>query len=282
MSTLLIVEDDREQALLAAQLVRLQGFEPVLALDGATGLRLAKELNPAILLLDVMLPDANGFDICRELRGDRQTWRMPIVMLTALNDNGNRRRGFRVGANAYVTKPYGAHDLFHAISSAQAWRADLDREQMHGEIHVVLDSESSLLQDVNDFLTSLNERTGLNPDQVLQLRQAIMEMGQNAIEWGNRHQSEALVDIVYRVYRDRVVIVVKDQGVGFDRDNVPHAATADDPIAHMDVREKLGLREGGFGMLISRGMVDELRYNDVGNEVTMIKRFPPKTDAPGA
>ena len=281
MSTLLIVEDDRDQAQMAAQLVRLQGFDPVLALDGASGLRMARTLNPSLVLLDLMLPDTNGFDICRELRGNQETWRMPIVMVTALSDEANRRRGFRVGANAYVTKPYGARELYNGIAQAQSWRADLDRERMHGEIHVVLNSDTAFLQEVNEFLTGLNEGTPLNQDQVMQLRQAIMEMGQNAIEWGNQHRSDALVDITYRVYADRIVIVVRDQGKGFDRANLPHAATPDDPIAHMDIREKLELREGGFGMLISRGMVDELRYNDAGNEVTMIKRFPPRTEAPG-
>ena len=109
------------------------------------------------------------------------------------------------------------------------------------------------------------------------LRQSIMEMGQNAIEWGNKHNSDRLVNIIYRLFPDKVVIIVRDQGTGFDPNDVPHAAQPDDPIAHMDVREKLGLREGGFGMLISRGMLDELRYNDVGNEVMIIKRFPPRT-----
>ena len=47
----------------------------------------------------------------------------------------------------------------------------------------------------------------------------------------------------------------------------------DDPFTHLDVREKLGLRAGGFGLLICQGMVDEMRYNDLGNEVTLIKRF---------
>jgi DNA-binding response OmpR family regulator len=281
MSTLLIVEDDRDQAQMAAQLLRLRGFDPILAYDGNSGLSLVRTVNPELLLLDVMLPDTNGFDICRELRSNQETWRLPIVMVTALSDDANRRRGFRVGANAYVAKPYGADELFTAIAQAQSWRADLDREQMHGELHVQLNSEPEFLQEVNEFLTSLNERTPLTPDQVLQLRQAIMEMGQNAIEWGNQHRSDALVDILYQVYPDRIVIVVRDQGQGFDPTNVPHAATPDDPIAHMDLREKLGLREGGFGMLISRGMVDELRYNDVGNEVTMIKRFPPRTDTIG-
>jgi hypothetical protein len=54
---------------------------------------------------------------------------------------------------------------------------------------------------------------------------------------------------------------------------LPHAAVAGDPFTHLDVREKLGLRAGGFGLLICQGMVDEMRYNDIGNEVTLIKRF---------
>jgi anti-sigma regulatory factor (Ser/Thr protein kinase) len=81
------------------------------------------------------------------------------------------------------------------------------------------------------------------------------------------------VTILYRVSEDCVEIVVRDQGHGFDRGNLPHAAVPDDPFTHLDVRDKLGLRAGGFGLMISKGMVDELRYNDVGNEVTLIKRF---------
>ena len=107
----------------------------------------------------------------------------------------------------------------------------------------------------------------------MHLRQAVMEMAHNAIEWGNNHQSDRLVTIRYRVYEDRVEIVVRDQGSGFDLSNLPHAAVPDDPFSHLDVRDKLGLRAGGFGLMISKGMVDELRYTDPGNEVTLTKRF---------
>src|SRR5262249_33986990 len=82
-----------------------------------------------------------------------------------------------------------------------------------------------------------------------------------------------LVNLTYRVHDDYLEIVVRDQGPGFDRTQLPHAAIADDPFTHLDVREKLGLRAGGFGLLICQGMVDEMRYNDIGNEVTLVKRF---------
>jgi CheY-like chemotaxis protein len=234
---------------------------------------MARRLTPDVVLLDLMLPDINGFDVCRKLRTDRATMLTPIVMLTALNDADNRVRGFRVGANAYLTKPYGVDELFRAIAAARAWRAEMEKSDLQGEIHVVLNSEIVLLNDLNDFLLHLCQWTPFTSDQVMQLRQAVMEMAHNAIEWGNQHQSDRLVTIRYRVYSDRVEIVVCDQGSGFDRKNLPHAAVLDDPFTHLDVRDKLGLRAGGFGLMICKGMVDELRYNEVGNEVTLIKRF---------
>ena len=273
MGTALIVEDHPDQAQMVASLLRFRNFEPVVAGDGETGLKLARELAPDVIILDLMLPDISGFDVCRRLRTDRSTMLTPIVMLTALGDDINRMQGFRVGANAYVTKPYGIHELIDAIAAARAWRSEIDQGNLQGEIHVELNSEITLLQDLNDFLLSLCQSTPLTHEQVMHLRQAVMEMAQNAIEWGNRHQTDRLVNITYRVYEDRVEIIIRDQGAGFDRNNIPHAAASDDPFTHLDVRDKLGLRSGGFGLLICEGMVNELRYNDVGNEVTLIKRF---------
>jgi DNA-binding response OmpR family regulator len=274
MGTALIVEDHPEQADLVARILRMRDYHSILAEDGEAGLRLARERHPDVMLLDLMLPDINGFDVCRRLRTDPATRLIPVVMLTALNDVQHRVHGFRVGANAYVTKPYGVEDLFEAISAARAWRTSMEQRALQGEIHVELNSEITLLKDLNDFLMLVCESTPLQQDQVIQIRQAVMEMAHNAIEWGNLHQNDRLVNITYRIHDDRLEIVVKDQGPGFDRSQLPHAAVPDDPFSHLDVREKLGLRAGGFGLLICQGMVDEMSYNDTGNEVTLIKRFP--------
>ncbi len=273
MGTALIVEDHPDQAQMVAGLLRFNNFEPIIAGTGESGLELARKHSPDVVILDLMLPDISGFDVCRRLRIDRATMLTPVVMLTALGDATNRLQGFRVGANAYVTKPYGIKDLIDAIASARAWRTEIEKGNMQGEIHVELNSEITLLQELNDFLLSLCQSTPLADEQVMHLRQAVMEMAQNAIEWGNRHQSDRLVNFIYRVHEDHVEIIIRDQGAGFDRGNIPHAALADDPFSHLDVRDKLGLRSGGFGLLICQGMVDELRYNDVGNEVTLVKRF---------
>ena len=95
-------------------------------------------------------------------------------------------------------------------------------------------------------------------------------MAHNAIEWGNLHQSDRLVNITYRIYRRPPGDRGSRPGAGLrPQRRLPHAAVAGDPFSHLDVREKLGLRAGGFGLLICQGMVDEMRYNDVGNEVTL-------------
>ena len=273
-ATALIVEDHPEQAGLVSRILGLRQISSMIAVDGETGLALAQKHMPDVVLLDLMLPDINGFDVCRRLRTDQATMLVPVVMLTALDDHHHKMHGFRVGANAYVTKPYGVDELFEAIEIARAWRESMLKRSLHGEVHVELNSEITLLKDLNDFLMNVCQTTPLSNDQVMQLRQAVMEMAQNAIEWGNQHQSDRLVNITYRVHEDRLEIVIRDQGPGFDRDDLPHAAVAEDPFSHLDVRDKLGLRAGGFGLLICQGMVDEMSYNKAGNEVTLVKHFP--------
>ena len=269
----LIVEDDPDQADMLARTLSHHAFQVEFASTGEQGLTVARSACPHLIFLDLMLPDTTGFDVCRDLRAASETMLIPVVMITALGDDNHRTKGFRVGANAYVTKPYGPGEVDEAIRAVEAWRDRMAAGAIDGEIHVELNSELPFLQEVNDFLLNLKLARPWTAEQLFGLRQALMEMGQNAIEWGNQHRSEALVTITYRIHPEYVEIVIRDQGGGFNPAHLAHAASDDDPIAHMDVREKLGLREGGFGLMISRGLVDELRHNEVGNEVTLIKRF---------
>jgi anti-sigma regulatory factor (Ser/Thr protein kinase) len=81
---------------------------------------------------------------------------------------------------------------------------------------------------------------------------------------------------MYHIDPEKIAITIRDTGPGFDPANLPHAAHPDDPVGHMMVRETLGLREGGFGILMSQGLVDEMSYNETGNEVRLVKYFPVK------
>ena len=271
--TVLIVDDERDTNDLLAELVQARGFEPIQVFSGVPVLELVKTKTPDLILLDLMMPDLDGFSVCEQLKKTRETNLTPVLMVTALNDADNRARGDRVGANGYVPKPFTPQQLFSAMDAALAWRTEHETKGTTGEIQFDVRGGVDYLQQTNDLLSDLYAHTPLTDRQVKDLRQAVMEMGGNAIEWGHRKNADLPLHITYRIGRDSVTLVIKDQGPGFDRTKLPHAAQDEDPIAHLDVRNDLGLREGGFGIMLAKGLVDEFRYNDVGNEVTLVKRF---------
>jgi DNA-binding response OmpR family regulator len=272
----LIVEDEPDQNEMLAQLVSRRGFNVVQTYTGKEGVTKAREHPPDLLLLDLMLPDIDGFEVCESLRASRDTNLIPVVMATQLTDAKRRLQGYRVGANAYVVKPYTREQIYDAIDVALAWKEEMIQGKVQGELSFELASETEYLIELNNLLSQLLLVTPLDEKAAGQLCRALLEMGQNAIEWGNRNKVDEIVTITYRLHPDNVTIIIRDQGLGFDPQTLPHAANGDDPIAHISIREVLGLREGGFGLLISRGLVDEMRHNQAGNEVTMVKRFPAK------
>ena len=271
--TVLIVDDERDVNDLLASLVAARGFEAIQRFAGATVLDDVRTVRPDLILLDLMLPDSDGFEICEQLKRNRETNLVPVVMVTALNDPTHRLSGVRVGANGYLTKPFLPSQLFEAIDQAMSWRDEHANRGTTGEINFDVRSEVSYLQQVNDMLADLYHHTPLTERQIKDLKQVVMEMGGNAIEWGNRKNADLLVRITYRIDPEKVTLIIRDQGPGFNPTVVPHAASDEDPIGHLDIRNELGIREGGFGIMLARGLVDDFQYNDKGNEVTLVKRF---------
>ncbi len=274
--TVLIVDDERDTNDILASLVKVRGLEPVQLFAGNQVAAAVQEHTPELILLDLMLPDLDGFAICDQLKRNRETNLIPIIMVTALHDAGHRAAGVRVGANGYLTKPFTPDQFFAVLDKAIAWRREHETRGTHGEINFDVRSEVTYLQQVNDMLSDMFAHTPLTERQVKDLRQVVMEMGGNAIEWGHKKNAELVLQIIYRIDPEAVTLIIRDQGPGFDPRDIPHAASEEDPIGHLDLRNELNIREGGFGIMLAKGLVDEFRYNDKGNEVTLIKRFDPK------
>ena len=274
--TVLIVDDERDTNDILAHLVRARGYEPVQLFDGRGVVEAVRRKHPQVVLLDLMMPGLDSFEVCEQLKRDRETNLVPVVLVTALADARHRTEGVRVGANGYLAKPFTAEQLYAAIDAALAWRVEHEGRGTTGEINIDVRGELAFLQQANDLLADLYAHTPLTERQVKDLRQAVLEMGGNAIEWGHGKDADLPLRITYRIDPRGVTLVIRDQGPGFDPGHLPHAASHDDPIGHLDVRNDLGKREGGFGIMLSRGLVDEFRYNDKGNEVTLVKRFAPR------
>jgi two-component system OmpR family response regulator len=272
----LVVEDEQDLGMILAEHLKNWGYEPTLLTEGKRAVEWAQHNQPAVILLDLMLPDIDGYTICETLKLDRETNLIPVIMTTALSGNDDKVRGLQVGANTYLTKPFTAETLNSAIQNAQRWLEDLKKNGADGEIHFQLQSDATFLEELNHLLGSLFLFSGMTPQQIKQFTTAIREIGTNAIEWGHKKDAERIVTVVYRIDAEKITIDIKDTGPGFNPTQLPHAASQDDPVGHMMVRETLGLRDGGFGIMLSRGLVDEMAYNDKGNEVRLIKYFAPR------
>jgi len=270
---IVVAEDHPDTNDLIKDLLDSEGYPCIQVYDGRSAIVQVEHAQPALLILDIMLPDMDGFEVCKQLKLRRRTNLVPIVMVTALADVEHRHHGLRVGANQYVTKPFTGDTLLEAVHQALAWKGQVQHSGLEGEILFSLNSDIDYLQHLNDMLSTLFLHTGLTEEDVSRLRQAVMEMGQNAIEWGNRNQPDLLVRVTYHVYPDQLRLTIEDEGPGFDPGNLPHASQGENPIAHMPVREKLGLREGGFGIMVAKGMVDHVEYNAKGNAVTLTKHL---------
>ncbi|BAJ00215.1 response regulator [Shewanella violacea] len=114
MNHLLLIDDDLGLSELLAQLLELEGFELTLAHDGQSGLDLALEKDYDLILLDVMLPKLNGFEVLKSLRANKQT---PVLMLTARGDEIDRVVGLEIGADDYLPKPFNDRELVARIKA---------------------------------------------------------------------------------------------------------------------------------------------------------------------
>ncbi len=114
--SVLVVEDDQDINTLVGAYVQLCGFEYRKALDGTTALREAHSRKPSLVILDLMLPDVDGFEVCKQLKDADDTCDVPIVMLTAMTSDEHRQKGLACGAVEYLTKPFEPDQLMQSIT----------------------------------------------------------------------------------------------------------------------------------------------------------------------
>jgi len=117
MHTILVVEDEEDIADLVAFNLRRNEFQVELAHDGIQGLAKAKEIKPDLIVLDVMMPGLDGFRVFKELRIDKSTRTIPVIMLTARGQTEDRIQGLELGAEDYVTKPFSPKELVLRIKN---------------------------------------------------------------------------------------------------------------------------------------------------------------------
>jgi DNA-binding response OmpR family regulator len=119
----LIVEDEPHIVLSLEILLQRAGYTTSVATDGDEGLDLIRRQRPDVVLLDIMLPRRNGYDVCRTVKADPALAAIPVIMLSAKGQEVEVLKGLELGASAYITKPFGNAEVLEAIRAALAARA---------------------------------------------------------------------------------------------------------------------------------------------------------------
>jgi two-component system, sensor histidine kinase and response regulator len=125
---ILVVDDEPRNVLLLQELLESRGYTVWTAVNGVQGLTVAKERLPDVVLLDVIIPGVNGFDVCRQLKADQSTAMIPVLLVTSLNAREDRLAGIGAGGNDFITKPIDTGDLLLRVRNA------VTTKRLHDEV----------------------------------------------------------------------------------------------------------------------------------------------------
>jgi DNA-binding response OmpR family regulator len=260
MPTALIVEDEPEANKLLAMLVQLRGYSTESAFTGSEALERIRVSQPDIVFLDLMLPDINGFEVCKSLKARKSTCLIPVVMVTARVADENRIASFGLGADDYIPKPYIPDQIFQALSDASSWRNRVSGRLIEGVIPLDQDSEQEGLRRLGQLRNLLVARTTLDHDAIDRIMVSLKEIRNEGLSWAQGSRRPLNASLNFRIEPDRLEIALRDAS-GWLADNP--FATEEDGI--------LASAAAGF---------DEVFTEEAGRRISFRKRFLPSDSLP--
>ena len=270
----LIVDDDPEVHTLLIAALEAPGRRIESAYDGLAGLRCIEAAPYDLVLTDVNMPGIDGLALLERIRRVRPGTR--VLVMTVANTPENVIAAIRKEAFSYFSKPFTINSVSemvdHALSSSVS---ENDIEILSAQpnwLELRLRCKMETADRILQFLRELS--IGVPTSEKENVAVAFREILLNAIEHGGGSDPNKTVTVTYVRAQRAVLYRVRDPGKGFSLEKLTHAAIAnplDSPVEHVEVRERLGMRPGGFGIFMTRELVDELIYNEAGNEVLLIK-----------
>jgi anti-sigma regulatory factor (Ser/Thr protein kinase)/CheY-like chemotaxis protein len=241
--------------------------------DNSAALVRARDRNFDLILTGEKTSGKEDVELLQKLRGIRPHTR--LIILTEESTPSDVIRSMREHAFSYFSKPFSPEALAAMISRAieePCWDDGIEVVSATPEwIRILARCDLPTADRVLQFFDEIAELP--NPERSA-VGMAFREMLINAIEHGGRLDPNQQIEISYLRVRHVVTCRITDPGEGFTLDEIPHAAIAnpaEDPLRHLGYREAQGMRPGGFGVLLTQKLIDELVYNEQGNEVTLIK-----------
>ena len=271
---LLIVDDDPSIHELIAAMLAGTNWQTNSVSGGAEALTSLENNSYDILLVDILMPGMDGLELLAKIRARHPD--TPVVMMTVKNTPDHVLGSLRREAAAYISKPFSRETLFATLQNAlsDSVRGD-DIKILSDKPHWIslqLRCRLATADRLTQFVRELP--SDLEPDQREQIAMAFRELLMNAVEHGGHLDPDKTVDLSYIRTARTIVYYIRDPGEGFSMNTLAHAAianTAEEPFRHVELRRQMGIRPGGFGLLMTKSFADELIYSAKGNEVILIK-----------
>jgi len=253
MPTALIVEDEVEANKLLAMLLQLRGYQTDSAYDGAQALAKVRSHVPDVIFLDLMLPDLDGYEVCRALKSSGTTSQIPVIIVTARIATENRIESFRAGADDYVPKPYMPDQIYQALDQSLSWKREIAAPQVEGQ--VVLDGrdDGDTLRRLAQLRSLLLARSGLDFGAIERINASIEAIWTSVDRWANRCQLERVATLAYLLTAESLTLTVHDEGGWLDSSG--HVA------------------EQQISTMLAGAPFDEVIADHSGHRLTLIKRF---------
>jgi CheY-like chemotaxis protein/anti-sigma regulatory factor (Ser/Thr protein kinase) len=274
MSRILVVDDDRTTLNLLRLQLRSAGHTVETVQGAEEGLERLRRRRYDLMLLDIWMPGMDGLAALGRIREIPHA--PPVVVMTADDAPATVVGAIRERAYRYVTKPIEPADLLALVHEVLAGRSHQHPIEVISArpdwVELLLPCDRRTAERIQEFVMRLESDL---PDSVrASVGQAFRELLMNAIEWGGRLDPQQRVRIACLRAKRMLLFRIADPGKGFSFAKLDHAAISnapDSPLQHTAVREEKGLRPGGFGLLMTRQIADELLFNEAQNEVVFVK-----------
>jgi len=274
----LVVDADPEVTGALSTVLKSDEWEIVPAADNQAILKRTETRFFDLIITGAKTTGREDVDLLRKVRRIRPHVR--FIILTDQSTPADVITAMREGAFSYFSKPFSASTLAEIVRIATLeppWDDGIELVSATPEwISVIARCDQKTADRLVQFF---DEMTDLPNPEKEDVSIAFREMLLNAIEHGGNFDPSQYVEVAYVRTRKMVLCRIKDPGRGFSLEEIHHAAInspAYDPIRHVLFREAQGMRPGGYGVLMTRHLVDELVYSEKGNEVLLVKYLPPQ------
>jgi CheY-like chemotaxis protein len=273
MGRILLIGGHHETVVSVARLLAQKDYQTEIAAGRADALRRLRAKSFDVVVSDPVSSVDEDLALLEEMR--RIQSGIKVIILSAHAAPEDVIAALRARVFGYFSQPFDAAAITAMAleASEDEWRNDIhvvsaEPEWVSLRVHCRMLTAERLMTFINEL------RADLPGPERHELMIAFREILTNAMEHGAGFNAEKVVEVVAARTARAVVFYIRDPGVGFRSAAIPHAAVSnapDDPTAHLDHREAQGMRPGGYGILVSKNVVDELIYNEFGNEVLLIK-----------